>query len=91
MGTGIGYLRSHIEGGQVRAVVRVLGEPGRFGVRLTEGDPSSGRTHEGLHYYASKDVAFAAADALVRHRIGNHECCDACTDWENQLTRPDSP
>jgi hypothetical protein len=77
----LGYLRRHSEGGRVRAVVQVIGEPGKFGVRLTEGDQASGRLHEGLHYYASRDIAFAAADALVRHRIGHHECCDACTEW----------
>jgi hypothetical protein len=77
------YLRQHSEGGVVRAVVHVVGEPGRFGVRLTEGDATSGRLHEGLHYYLSRDIAFAAADALVRHRIGRHECCDGCTEWSN--------
>ena len=75
------YLREHSDGGNVRAVARVLGEPGKFVVRLTEGDPTSGRLYEGGLYYGSCGVALAAADALVRHRSGGHECSGACTGW----------
>jgi hypothetical protein len=81
------YLREHREAGDVRGVARVVGEPGRFSIRLTEGDPLRGRLYEGGRLYeaglryASPDMAFAAADALVRHRFGGHECNGACTDW----------
>jgi hypothetical protein len=81
------YLREHSEAGNVRAVARVSGEPGRFSIRLTEGDPTSGRLYErgrlyeGGFCYASPDIAFAAADALVRHRFGGHQCSGACTGW----------
>lgn len=79
------YQRQHKESGRVWGVARVLGEPGKFHVRLIEGDTPSGRLHEGLHYYASRDIAFAAADALVRHRLGHHVCCEACTGWDEPL------
>jgi hypothetical protein len=81
------YLREHSESGSVRAVARVVGEPGKFFVRLTEGNPTLGRLYEGgrlfegfLHY-DSPDIAFAAADALVRQRFGPHKCSAACTGW----------
>jgi hypothetical protein len=86
--SGVGYyLREHREADSVRAVARVLGEPGRFFVRLTEGDPTSGRLFEGGRLYecslcyGSPNLAFAAADALVRHRFGGHQCSAACTGW----------
>jgi hypothetical protein len=77
----MGYLREHNEAGQVRAVARVVGEPGRFFVRLTEGDQTSRRrSHEGGHY-PSRDLAFAVADVLARHQLRGHECGAACTGW----------
>jgi hypothetical protein len=81
------YLREHREAGSVRGVARVVGEPGKFFVRLTEGNPTSGRLYEGGRlfegslYYCSPGMAFAAADALVRHRFAAHECSAACTGW----------
>jgi hypothetical protein len=79
--TGMGYLRQHRERGRVRAVALVVQEPKGFFVRLTENDLPARRSHEGLHYYASRDIAFAAADALARHWLGGHECHAGCTGW----------
>jgi hypothetical protein len=77
----MGYLRQHSEAGRLRAVARVVGEPGRFFVRLTEGDATSRRrSHEG-GLYASRDLAFAVADALARHQLRGHQCGAACTGW----------
>jgi hypothetical protein len=76
----MGYLREHSEAGRVRAVARVVGEPGRFCVRLTEGSASSRRPHEG-GLYSTRDLAFAVADVLARHQLRGHECGAACTGW----------
>jgi hypothetical protein len=78
---GMGYMRQHSDAGHVRAVACVVGEPGRFLVRLTEGDATAYWSHEGLHYYDSRDIAFAAADALARHRLRGHECGAECSGW----------
>jgi len=77
----MGYMRQHSDAGHVRAVACVVGEPGRFLVRLTEGDAKRYWSHEGLHYYGSREIAFAAADALARHRLEGHECGAECSEW----------
>jgi hypothetical protein len=79
------YLRQHGEAGRLRAVVRVVGESGKFWVHLTEADPNSRRSHDGPTWYASRDIALAAADALARHRLGGHICSAACTVWLEPL------
>jgi hypothetical protein len=76
----MGYLRRHSEFGRLRGVARVVGEPGRFHVRLTVGDAASRQPHEG-GLYASRDLAFAVADVLTRHQLRGHECGAACTGW----------
>jgi hypothetical protein len=76
----MGYIRRHSEAGHVRAVACVVGEPGRFLVRLTEGNATSYWSHEGLHCYGSRDIAFSAADAFAHHRLG-HECGAECSEW----------
>ena len=73
------WLRQHIEAGQVRAVAHVTADPGGYSVRLTEALPPR-PPHESGHRYASRELAFAAADVLVRHRLGGHEC-GACSGW----------
>jgi hypothetical protein len=77
----MGYMRQHSDSGRVRAVACVVGEPGRFLVHLTEGDAHTYWSHEGLHYYHSCDVAFAAADVLARHHLKGHECGVECSGW----------
>jgi hypothetical protein len=77
----MGYMRQHSDAGHVRAVACVVGEPGRFLVRVTAGDAPACRFYEGLHYYGSREIAFAAADALARHRLGGHECGAECSGW----------
>jgi hypothetical protein len=77
----MGYMRQHSEAGKVRAVACVVGEPGRFLVRLTEGNATSYRSHEGLHYYGSRDIAFSAAAVLTHHRLRGHECGAECSKW----------
>ena len=79
------FLRQHRETGEVRAVALVFGEPGKFRVRLSAGDPHSRRSHEGLHYYPSREIAFNAADVLTRHQIPDHECSNSCTSWMEPL------
>jgi hypothetical protein len=76
----MGFLRQHKEAGHLRAEAHVVGEPGTFSVRLTEGTPTS-RLHEGLHFYASREIACTAADLLVRHRLRDHDCGTACSEW----------
>jgi hypothetical protein len=75
------YLREHKEAGHSRGLALVVGEAGRFCVRLIEEDLPWFRSHDGLHNYPSRDLAFAAADALARHRLMGHECSSACTEW----------
>lgn len=74
------WLRQHIEAGQVRAVAHVAAEPVGYSLRLAEGAPLRD-LHESGHRYTSRDLAFAAADALVRHRLGGHECGAFCSGW----------
>jgi len=75
------YLREHREAGQFRGVALVVGEPGRFCVRLIERDLPSPRFYDGPGNYPSRDLAFAAADAMARHRLKGHICTAACTEW----------
>ena len=75
----MGWTRQHTEAGLIRGVARVVGEPGRFCVRLTEGYASR-RSHEG-GLYATRDLAFAVADVLARHQLRGHRCSGACTGW----------
>jgi hypothetical protein len=75
----MGWVRQHKEGRHLRGVVRVVGEPGRFCVRLTEGD-SLRRSHEG-GAYANRDLALAVADLLARRQLRGHVCGVACTGW----------
>jgi hypothetical protein len=60
-------------------VARLIGAPGRFYVRLTEGYASR-RSYEG-GLYATRDLAFAVADVLARHQLRGHECNGACSGW----------
>jgi hypothetical protein len=75
----MGWLRQHKESRHVCGIALVVGEPGRFRVRLTEAEPR--RLHEAPHWYSSLDIAFAAADAFTRHRLGGHKCNAACSGW----------
>lgn len=75
----MGWVRQHQEGGRVRGVVWVVGEPGRFRVRLTEGH-SRLRSHEG-GAYRNRDLALAVADLLARRQLRGHVCNVACTGW----------
>jgi hypothetical protein len=77
----MGYLREHRDAGHFRGVALVVGEPGRFCVRLIERDLPSHHSYEGAHSYPSRDMAFAAADALASHRLRGHVCSSACSEW----------
>jgi len=74
------WLRQHIEGGQVRLVAHVIVDPAGYGVRLSEAR-SLRPVHEGGHRYRTRELAFAAADVLVRHNLGGHECGTVCSGW----------
>ncbi len=74
------WLRQHIEAGQVRMVAHVTVEPPGYIVRLTEALPPRA-VHESGHRYTSRELAFAAAEVLVRHRLGGHECGLSCSGW----------
>jgi hypothetical protein len=75
------YLRQHRETGEVRAIALVSGQPGRFRVQLSAGEPNARRSMEGLQYYPSREIAFNAADILARHQLPDHECSGSCSGW----------
>jgi hypothetical protein len=75
----MGWLRQHKECHKMRGTALVVGAGANFRVRITEVEPQ--RSYEGPHRYVSPDVAFAAADALTRHRLGGHKCGPHCTGW----------
>jgi hypothetical protein len=72
-------MREHKDGSQFRGVALIVGEPGKFSVRLIEQKLPVLRSHDGAGSYASRDQAFEAADALVRRR--GHDCTTECTGW----------
>jgi hypothetical protein len=75
----MGWLRQHKDSQQVRGITLVVGAGADFRVHVTAAEPW--RSYEGPHRYASPDIAFAAADALTRHRLGGHKCGPECTGW----------
>lgn len=74
------WLRQHKESRHVRGLALVVGEGSKFRIRVTVEEPE--RSHEAPHSYVSPAIAFAAADALTRHRLG-HRCTADCTGWVN--------
>jgi hypothetical protein len=64
----------------------VIGGGGKFRVHVTAAQPP--RSYESPHRYASPDIAFAAADALSRHRLGGHKCGEDCTGWVHVVDAP---
>jgi hypothetical protein len=80
------WVRQHCEGGRVVVVVRVGADGGQFAVRLQEPrppEPSNPKSRDGLNQYSyrSREFAFEAADALVRHRHDGHTCSRSCSAW----------
>jgi hypothetical protein len=81
------WVRQHLEAGRVVVVARVTIEGSQYAVRLAEPPapgsirpPEKPSPHDANHY-TSRDLAFAAADVLVRHRLGGHFCTNACSGW----------
>ena len=74
------WLRQHKESHHVKSLALVVGEGSKFRIRVTVEEPE--RSHEAPHSYVSPAIAFAAADALTRHRLG-HRCTADCTGWVN--------
>ena len=75
------WLRQHWEGVHIVAVAHVCSAPRGFRIRLSEGEGIFCQSHENGNHYSSRDVAFGAADTLVRHRSGGHECRERCGGW----------
>ena len=74
------WLRQHTEDGQVVLVARVSGEPGGYVIALLHPSGAS-RAGSSAGTYSTASAAFAAADALVRSRHGDHACSSACSGW----------
>jgi hypothetical protein len=74
------WVRQHWEGLQVVTIAHVSSAPRGFRVRLLEGEGVFRRAHDNGNRYSSRDLAFGAADTLVRHR-GGHECFARCGGW----------
>jgi hypothetical protein len=81
------WLRQHSEDGQGTLVARVSGEPGAYVIALLHPSGAS-RGGGSAGIYGTASAAFAAADALVRSRHGDHACSSACSGWiEDAETR----
>lgn len=81
------WLRQHSEDGQVVLVARVSGETGGYAITLLHPSGAS-RAGASVGTYSTAEAAFAAADALVRSRHGDHTCSSACSGWmEDAQTR----
>ena len=74
------WLRQHSEDGQVFLVARIGGERGRYVISLLHPSGAS-RAGAVASTYTTPEAAFAAADALVRSRHGDHTCSSDCSGW----------
>jgi hypothetical protein len=84
------WLKQHSEAGRVLVTARVEADGSDFTVYLAVPGGRAGAEHpiqEG-HAYRTRDVAFAAADVLVRHRHGGHVCTPACAGWVQDSAGP---
>jgi hypothetical protein len=67
----------HCEEGRVLVVARVAAEGNRYTVSLVE----PRRTASHVLHYSTRALAFAAAEALLGHRVRGHACSGSCSRW----------
>jgi hypothetical protein len=80
------WLRQHCDARQIIVVARVSAEPGGYTVALV--DSSKGEATAPIdNHYASREAAFTAADAIVRHRYGGHVCGTLCSGWAEDAAK----
>ena len=81
------WIKQHCESGRIVVVARVnpVSDAGGrgFGVFLAPAshDRDGSEASQEGNCYSSRDGAFAAADALVKHRHGGHVCVGYCAGW----------
>jgi hypothetical protein len=74
------WLRQHSDGGRIFVVARVSAEGAGYVLTLI-GYERGALAETIAGSYSSRDIAFTAADALVRSRHGAHTCGPACSGW----------